>query len=232
MQMKTILVVDGGGRGAALVDKYAESKHVGKILVIPGNDLMQINTKKPVVTYQHLKTTSIPEILEICKKEKVDLVDVAQDNAIEVGLVDELNKFGIPTVGSRKSAGQIEWDKSWARDFMKRHNIPVPEYYSFSSQKEAIKFVKNNPRSSWFVKASGLAEGKGAIPALDSREAVDAIMKMSKFGKSGEIFLLEEYLLGEEFSAFAFSDGQAFKIIGFAQDYKRVNDGDQGADFT
>lgn len=225
---KTVLITDAGGRGAALVDKYGQSKHIGKILVVPGNDLMQINTCKPVVTYQHLKTTSVPEILEICKKEQVSLVDVAQDNAIEVGLVDELNRLSISAIGPTRIAGQIEWDKQWARDFMKRHDISSPEYYSFSSQKEAIKFVKNNPRSSWFVKASGLAEGKGAIPASNIKEAVGAIKQMSKFGKSGETFLLEEYLLGEEFSAFAFCDGTDFQIVGFVQDHKRVNDNELG----
>lgn len=225
---KTILITEGGGRGAALVDKYAQSSKVSRILVVPGNDLMQINTRKPVVTYQHLKTTSVPEILEICRKEKVDLVDVAQDNAVEVGLVDELNKAGFKAVGPTRSAGQIEWDKSWARDFMRRYGIPSPEYYPFSSQKEAIKFVKNNPKNSWFVKASGLAEGKGAIPATGVKEAISAITQMSKFGKSSAIFLLEQWLVGEEFSAFALCDGKNFQIAGFAQDHKRVNDGDKG----
>ena len=87
--LKTILITDGGGRGAVLVDKYSQSKYVGKILVVPGNDLMQINTKIKVITYPHLKTTSGPEILEIIKSEKVDLVDIAQDNAVEAGLVDQ-----------------------------------------------------------------------------------------------------------------------------------------------
>src|SRR3990172_7522032 len=88
-----VMVIDGGGRGSVLVDKYAQSDKVGKILVVPGNDLMQINTGKPVITYQYLKTTDVKEILEICKKEKIDLVDVAQDNAVQVGLVDRLSKL-------------------------------------------------------------------------------------------------------------------------------------------
>ena len=66
---KTVLITDGGGRGSVLMDKYGQSKHVGKILVVPGNDLMQINTKKSVKAYPHLKTTSVSEILEIIKKD-------------------------------------------------------------------------------------------------------------------------------------------------------------------
>lgn len=224
----TILVVDGGGRGATLVDKYGRSKHVGKILVVPGNDLMQINTKKPVVTFPNLKTTSVLEILEICKKEKVDLVDVAQDNAVGVGLVDELIINGISVIGPTRAAGQIEWDKAWAREFMKKYNITSPAFHVFNSEKEGINFVQKNPNKKWFVKASGLAEGKGVISAKNKQDAVNAVKQMSKFGSSGETYLLEQWLIGEEFSAFALCDGKDFKVVGYAQDHKRVFDGDLG----
>ena len=226
--MKTVLIVDGGGRGAALVDKYGQSKKVGKILVIPGNDLMQVNSKKPVVTCQDLKTTSISEILKICKEEKVDLVDVAQDNAVESGLVNELNRKGIPAVGPTRKAGQVEWDKAWARNFMQKYQIPHPGYHIFSSEEEGIKFIEKSMEKKWFVKAGGLAEGKGVIPAANVKEVIAAIKQMNRFGKAGETFLLEEWLTGEEFSAFAICDGENFKILGYAQDHKRVNDGDQG----
>lgn len=223
-----ILVVDGGGRGAALVDKYAESSKVGKILVVPGNDLMQINTIKEVQTFPLLKTTSVKEIIEICKKEKVSLVDVAQDNAVEVGLVDELVKQRFFVVGPTRKAGQVEWDKAWAREFMKKYRIPHPAYHIFSSEEKGIKFVQSKPNTKWFVKASGLAEGKGAIPASNTMEAISAIREMKRFGISGETYLLEEWLEGEEFSAFALCDGKDFKIVGYAEDHKRINDGDQG----
>lgn len=225
---KTILIIDGGGRGAALVDKYSQSDKVGRILVVPGNDLMQINAKKPVITYQHLKTTNVPEILEICKKEKVDFVDVAQDNAVEAGLVDAVAKSKIPVFGPTKLAGQIEWDKAWARNFMQKYQIPSPRFYTFNNEKDGIDFVKKHPNSRWFVKAAGLAEGKGVLPAENAVEAIEAIGRMRKFGPSGKTYLLESWLEGEEFSAFALSDGNDFKVIGFAQDHKRVNNGDQG----
>ncbi|MBU1000034.1 phosphoribosylamine--glycine ligase [Patescibacteria group bacterium] len=226
--MKTVLVIDGGGRGAALVDKYAQSRNVKKILAVPGNDLMQINVKKPVITYQHLKTTSIKEILRICKENKIDLVDVAQDNAVEAGLTDKLLAKGINVVGPTKRAGQIEWDKAWAREFMVKYEIPIPKFYVFRSTKAGINFIKKNQDLKWFVKASGLAAGKGVIPAPSAQEAIDAVKAMQKFGSAGETFLLEEWLVGEEFSAFALCDGKDFHIVGFAQDHKRVNDGDLG----
>src|SRR3989344_3619645 len=190
--LKTILITDGGGRGAALVDKYGQSEQVGKILVVPGNDLMQINTTKSVVTYPDLKTTSVKEILEIAQLEKVDLVDVSQDNAVEVGLVNELNKIEIQTVGPTREAGQIEWDKAWAREFMKKYQIPSPEYSVYHSEEEALKDIRD-PNRKWFVKASGLAEGKGALPAESSEELIAAIKEMAKFGPAGETILIEEW---------------------------------------
>jgi len=222
-----VLVVDGGGRGAALVHKYSLSTYVSKIIAIPGNDLMQINSSVSVKTYGRLKTTSVKEILEICRKEKVDLVDVAQDNAVAVGLVDELNKAGIKAVGPMKNAGQIEWDKAWAREFMEKYAIPHPKFKICKSQKQGIDFVRKH-KASWFVKASGLAGGKGVIPATNTKEAISGIKQMKKFDSAGNTYLLEEWLIGEEFSAFAFSDGLNYQIVGFAQDYKRVNDGDLG----
>ena len=87
------------------MDKYAQSEHVERVIAVPGNDLMKINTDKPVQTYPQLKTTSVSEILEICEREQIGLVDVAQDNAVEAGLVDALTQRGVPTVGPTRDAG-------------------------------------------------------------------------------------------------------------------------------
>lgn len=225
----TVLITDAGGRGSALVDAYAKSSKVTKIIAVPGNDLMAINTKKLVKTYPDLKTTSVAEILEICRKESVDLVDVSQDNAVAVGLVDELEKLGIKAFGPSKLAGQIEWDKSWSRDFMVKYNLPVPKFKICKSEKEGVDFIKGQKRvRAWFIKANGLVEGKGALPASTNIEALLRIKEMKRFGKDGETYLIEEWLVGEEFSTFAYLDGSSFKIVAHAQDHKRVLNFDQG----
>jgi phosphoribosylamine--glycine ligase len=229
-----VLVVDSGGRGSVLVDKYLQSRHVAKVIAVPGNDLMLINTRKPVQIYPQLKTTSIPEILEICMKENVSLVDVAQDNAVEAGLVDALIKKGIRVIGPTKLAGQIEWDKAWAREFGEQHNIPQPVFKICYSQKEGFDYLKSQPDQPWFIKASGLAEGKGALPADNNKEAMKMVKEMTRFGKNGKTFLIEKWLRSEnnesaeEFSMFVVCDGEHFKIIGSAQDHKRVNNFDRG----
>ena len=224
----TVLVIDGGGRAATLVDKYAQSPKVERLLAIPGNDLIPLLTKKPVKIFPHLKTTDIKEIIKICQKEKVDLVDVVQDDAIAVGLVDSLVNSGLKVFGPTKSAGQIEWDKAWSRNFMKKFKIPHPDYKIFESYMEGIGYIKKQKDAKWFIKASGLAAGKGALFAQNKKEAIDAIKSMKNFGKAGETFLVEKYLEGEEFSAFALVSGKNFEIAGFAQDHKRVFDGDLG----
>ncbi len=229
-----VVVIDGGGRGAALVHKYSLNPEVMKIIAIPGNDLMQENVHVPVSIYPHLKTTSVREIIEICKKEHVTLVDVAQDNAVAVGLVDILLENGIPVFGPTKAAGEIEWNKAFSREFMQRVGITQPEYVIFQNQQDGIAYLNEQKDQPWFVKASGLAEGKGALPAIDNKDAIKKIKELQKFGEAGKTYLLEKWIKStdgsnaEEFSAFALCDGHNFIVIGYAQDHKRVNDGDNG----
>lgn len=225
---KTVVVIGGGGRESVLVKKYSESPHVSKLIAIPGNDLMQILSKKEIVLFPKIKTTDIQKIISICKKEKADLIDIPQDDAVEAGLVDELEKNGFKVFGPTKKAGQIEWDKAWSRNFMKKYRLPIPVYEVFDNQNKAIKFVKKNPSKKWFVKASGLAAGKGAIPAENTNDAIIAIRQMKKFGVAGKNFVIEEWLEGEEFSFFAISDGKYYQILGSAQDHKRLYNGDRG----
>lgn len=227
--MKNIVaVIDAGGRGSALIDAYAKSPEVFELIAIPGNDLMQVNTKKLVHTFPQLKTTSREEILKICKEFNVSLVDVAQDNAVEAGVSDLLREHGFKVVGASRDAGRIEWDKAWSRDFMVKYNLPVPAYKVCTSEAEGVKFLNSQSDQAWFIKASGLAEGKGVIPARNNEKAVDAIKEMTNFGSAGSTYLIEQALTGEEFSSFAISDGNSYQYLGSAQDHKRVDDGDLG----
>lgn len=227
--MKTIVaVIDAGGRGAALIDKYANSPLVDELIAIPGNDLMQSNTKKPVQTFPGLKTTSKQEILEICQKNQATLIDVAQDNAIEAGVSDLLRDNGFKVVGASRYTGRLEWDKAWSRDFMVKYDLPIPSYQVCTSQEQGLKFLQTQKDQAWFIKAAGLAEGKGVIPARNNEKAVEAIKEMSRFGSAGQTFLIEQALIGEEFSAFAISDSSSYQFLGTAQDHKRVDDGDLG----
>lgn len=280
MNHETVLVIDGGGRGSVLVNKYFQSPNVSRVLAVPGNDLMIENASpgKTVKIFKEFKTTDIKSIIKVCQDYKVDLVDVCQDDAIAAGLVDALTDAAFKVIGPTLLAGQIEWDKAWARDFMKKFKIPIPDYKICKSSSEGIdfitdwqktatfksqmnakrlhtspagqeefsflppdvnlkyktpaleleKFIKKQKEGKWFIKASGLAAGKGAIFANGQKEAINAIGQMKNFGKAGETFLIEQYLDGEEFSSLAIVDGANFQIIGHAQDHKAVYNGDLG----
>lgn len=232
------LVIGGGGRESALVDAYARSPHVKRILAVPGNDLMQSVSEKPVKIFPRLKTTDIAEILEVIKHENVDLVDVAQDNAVEAGLVDAVAKKGVPIVGPTKRAGEIELSKAYARKLGKQIGLPQPEFGVFTTMNEGIEYFLEQPDyKNWFVKADGLTEGKGVIPIERKTEARARIKELlDRFPGAARTYLIEDWIgreeepfeTGEEFSYFVISDGKSFKRIGSAQDQKRLYDNDEG----
>ncbi len=224
----SVVVIDGGGRGAALVEKYAQSPNIQKILAIPGNDLMQDLTKKEVLTFADIKTTDIEKIKEICIKNQPMLIDVAQDDAVAVGLTDELQKLNFRVFGPTKAAGQIEWDKAWSRNFMEKFNVPCPRFKICTAEKDGIAYIKEQKEAKWYIKAAGLAAGKGVIFAKDNKDAISAISQMKSFGKAGETFLIEECLVGEEFSSFALVCKKDFINLGEAQDHKTLYDGNLG----
>ncbi len=134
----------------------------------------------------------------------------------------------IKAFGPTKKAAEIEWSKEWSRDFMTKYKLPTPNFKIFKNKKEAIKYVESLPDKLLFIKASGLALGKGVIKAENKREAKEAIEQMDKFGKSGDTFLIEEGLVGEEFTLFAICDGNDFVITKSSQDHKTIFDQDRG----
>ena len=183
-----VLIVGGGGREHTLLNQYKKSLKVKKLYSVPGNGLMDFRSEKPVKTYIDLKSTDKESIWEIVKKERMDLVDVAQDDPLAEGMVDFLQFKGVKVFGPTKKAAEIEWNKDWSRNFMKRHKLPIPHFAVFASANKAKDYVKKLPEGAFFIKVSGLAAGKGAIYAESRVDAFSAIDKMSSFGKAGRNF--------------------------------------------
>ncbi|NTU46096.1 phosphoribosylamine--glycine ligase [Candidatus Roizmanbacteria bacterium] len=225
---ETVAIIGGGGRESALVHAYAKSPHVNKIIAIPGNDFMQQTTDKIVQTFPTISTTDIPSIMQICDENHAGLVDIAQDAAVEAGVSNVLQRKGISVIGPTKQAGQLEWDKAWSRNFMQNNAISHPSFQICQTPKQGYEYLAQQPEQGWVIKANGLAEGKGVIITENSAQALRAIEEMKRFGKAGEQFLIEQLLVGEEFSTYAISDGNSWKLIGSAQDHKRVNNFDIG----
>lgn len=222
-----ILVIGSNGREHALAVAYAKSKKVKRVIMTPGNGLSDHKNKK-IKNYPDIGMMDFDKIVAVCKKEKIDLVDVAQDDVIAAGYVDRLEKMGISAFGPSQAAAQIEWDKEWSRELMKKYNLPIPEYKVFTEKKTAIAYITAKKDCLLFIKAAGLALGKGVLKATNKEEAILAIDAMKQFGKAGETFLIEEGLVGEEFTVFAICDGNNYVIAKNAQDHKTIWNGDRG----
>lgn len=221
MSLKNILILGSGGREHALADAYSKDKKVKKVYVAPGNQFMGFKNKK-IIPLLRVPANNFKEIHNACKNYKINLVDVAQDEPISLGFIDLLKKEGIPCFGPSQAASEIEWNKEWSRSFMKKYNLPIPQFSIFTNEKKAIEYITHKKDQSLYIKASGLAQGKGAIFAVNKKEAIQAVLKMKEFGLAGATFLVEECMVGEEFSLFVICDGEEYKIIGAAQDHKTV----------
>ena len=221
-----ILVVGGGGREHALVMKLAESKKTDKIYCAPGNGgISRYAECRPV------KATDIDGMVALAKEIKADLVVVAPDDPLVLGMVDALNAEGFRTFGPDKSAAIIEGSKVFSKNLMKKYNIPTAKYEVFDNAGKALEYIKTENTFPTVIKADGLALGKGVIIAQNMEEATDAvhsIMEDKIFGESGANVVIEEFLTGPEVSVLCFTDGKTIKPMVSSMDHKRALDGDKG----
>lgn len=234
MEDLTILIIGSGAREEAISHAYEESNQVKKIVVAPGNDFIAYQRKKEVTIDKRCSLNDPESILSIAEKYKPDLIEVAQDDALAMGTVDLLEKYGFPTFGPRKDDAIIEWDKEWSKEFMIKYEIPTSEFRSFNSEEEGMAYAeeiyKKEPGKILYVKAAGLCKGRGALKTRNLKEAIINIKNMKKFPhKAGQKFLIEKAVLeGEEFSVSAITDGDTYYITKSAQDNKTANNFDEG----
>ncbi|MBE8538963.1 phosphoribosylamine--glycine ligase [Geoglobus acetivorans] len=229
-----VLVVDAGGRGNAIAHAFSRSKNVSRVFVAPGNGGSLLFEKCAIAELDGKKIPSIraiEDIVRFAKKNGIDIVYIGPEEPLSLGLVDRLEEEGIPAVGPRKEATILEASKCWAKDFMKKIGVPIPEYWNFDDPDEAKSFVRdyyaNNPGKNLVVKADGLAAGKGVFVCDSLSEAltaVDEIMVKKRFGKAGDKIEIEERLYGIEIAFTALSDGRHAIPFGHAKDYKRAFD--------
>lgn len=221
-----ILVVGGGGREHTIVWKIAQSPKVTKIYCAPGNGGIA-----ELAECVDIKATDIDAMVQFAKERQIDLVMVAPDDPLVLGMVDAMEAAGIRAFGPRKNAAIIEGSKVFSKDLMKKYNIPTAAYEVFTDSASAIDYVKRQNSFPAVIKAEGLALGKGVIIAQDLEEAVSgirSIMDDKQFGDSGNRIVIEEYLQGPEVSVLAFTDGKTVVPMVSAQDHKRAYDNDEG----
>ena len=220
-----VLVVGGGGREHTIVWKIAQSPSVDKIYCAPGNGGIS-----ELAECVDISATDKDAMVKFAKENNIDLVMVAPDDPLVLGMVDAMEAQGIRAFGPRANAAIIEGSKSFSKDLMKKYNIPTAAYEVFTDSESAIEYVKKGSFPA-VIKADGLALGKGVIIAKDLEEAEAAIKDMidgGKFGKSGSRVVIEEFLTGPEVSVLAFTDGKTVCPMVSAQDHKRAYDNDEG----
>mgnify|MGYP001463488680 FL=1 len=219
-----VLVLGNGAREHALCWALSNSPLVTKILCAPGNP--GISEEAECIP---ININNNEEILELSKKENVDIVIPGPEIPLVNGIVDLLNKNNIKTFGPSKAAAKLEGSKNFTKEVCKAGNIPTANYKLFSNQQEALNYI-NNISLPIVIKADGLAAGKGVVIANTIEEASEAVKDSfsGKFGEAGDRILIEEHLNGIEASFFALCDGLTAIPLTNAQDHKRVGDGDTG----
>jgi phosphoribosylamine---glycine ligase len=218
-----ILIIGSGGREHALTWKLANGKN--ELYCAPGNggitDLAKCINVNP---------KDIPAMLKLATELKVDLVVVGPEAPLVLGIADEFQKHKIPIFGPEKEAARLEGEKVFAKELMRKYNIPTAEFEIFHDAKKAKNYVeaKGTPI---VIKASGLAAGKGAMVCPTKEDAFNAIERslvQKEFGQAGETIVIEEFLTGEEASIIAITDGKTIIPLISSQDHKALRDGDKG----
>ncbi len=221
-----ILVVGGGGREHALLKKLGESPRVTTLYAAPGNGGIG-----RMAQCAQIKATDIAAVAAFAKEKSIDLVVVAPDDPLVLGMVDELEAQGIPCFGPSKAAARIEGSKVFSKAFMKRYGIPTADYEAFDNLERALDYVDRLESWPVWIKADGLALGKGAVIAEDKQSAQATLVQLmgqKVFGDSGSRVVIEEHMTGPEATVLAFTDGETVVPMVSSMDHKRALDHDRG----
>lgn len=220
-----VLLVGSGGREHALAWGLAQSPKLSKLYVAPGNaGTAQLGQNVSI------RPEDLSGLAQFAQHEKVDLAVVGPEAPIVAGIREVFDRENLTIIAPPQRVSFLEGSKVQAKAFMERHQIPTARHASFASFEDALRFARTMP-TPLVIKADGLAAGKGVAIARTHAEAekiLSEFMIAKKFGEASRRVVVEEFLDGREFSLFVASDGVSWKLLGTAQDYKRLLDGDQG----
>ncbi|HIG32148.1 MAG TPA: phosphoribosylamine--glycine ligase [Flavobacteriales bacterium] len=226
-----VLILGSGGREHAFAWKISKSSLCKKLLVAPGN----AGTSE-LGTNVNIGVNDFEKIKELVLEEEVMLVIVGPEDPLVNGIfdffqADEALK-DIILIGPSKEGAQLEGSKEFAKQFMFRHNIPTAKYQAFTKENlaEGYAFLESLD-APYVLKADGLAAGKGVLILNDLQKAKDELKAMvadAKFGTASSTVVIEEFLDGIELSVFVLTDGESYKILPSAKDYKRIGERDMG----
>ncbi len=225
-----ILLLGSGGREHALAWKTAQSERVEKLFIAPGNP-----GTAQVGTNVNIKADDFEAIKQFVCDEHIDMVVVGPEDPLVKGIYDELKQdertAHVAVIGPSKAGAVLEGSKDFAKRFMQRHHIPTARYETFDGEHldEGLRFLETL-QPPYVLKADGLCAGKGVLilPTLDEARKELREMLGGMFGNASSRVVIEEFLSGIECSVFVLTDGEHYKILPEAKDYKRIGEGDQG----
>lgn len=225
-----ILLLGSGGRENALAWKIVQSTKVDNLYVAPGNAGTHLIAKNV-----EMSITDFPAIKQFVLENNIDMVVVGPEEPLVRGIYDyfvsdaEINH--IPVIGPSEEGAKLEGSKDFGKQFMMRHNIPTARYRSFTLEQleDAYSFLEEL-EAPYVLKADGLAAGKGVLILNNLNEAKRELKEMlgGMFGEASKTVVIEEFLSGIECSVFVLTDGDSYKILPVAKDYKRIGEGDTG----
>lgn len=225
-----ILLLGSGGREHALAWKIAQSEKVENLFIAPGN-AGTAGVGKNVA----IKADDFESLKQFVADNGVDMVVVGPEDPLVKGIYDDFKAdertAGVPVIGPSKAGAVLEGSKDFAKQFMKRHNIPTARYETFdgTTLDEGLKFLETL-KAPYVLKADGLCAGKGVLilPTLDEAKKELREMLGGMFGNASARVVIEEFLSGIECSVFVLTDGKNYKVLPDAKDYKRIGEGDTG----
>ena len=220
-----VLVVGGGGREHVICYKLKQNPKITELYCAPGNGGIA-----SIATLVDIKATDVDKIAEYAAENKFDLVVVAPDDPLALGLVDKVEAKGIRAFGPRANAAIIEASKAFSKELMKKYNIPTAKYEIFDDEAKALSYLESQDMPI-VIKCDGLALGKGVIIAQtldEAKEAVKSMMSDHKFGSAGAKIVIEECMTGPELTILAFADGKRMVPMISSRDHKRAYDHDEG----
>lgn len=225
-----ILLLGSGGREHALAWKIAQSEKVENLFIAPGNA-----GTAGVGQNVAIKADDFESLKQFVADNGVDMVVVGPEDPLVKGIYDDFKAdertAGVPVIGPSKAGAVLEGSKNFAKQFMKRHNIPTARYETFdgTTLDEGLKFLETL-KAPYVLKADGLCAGKGVLilPTLDEAKKELREMLGGMFGNASARVVIEEFLSGIECSVFVLTDGKSYKVLPEAKDYKRIGEGDTG----
>ena len=230
-----ILLLGSGGREHALAWKIAQSERVEKLYIAPGNAGTSTCGRSAIAENVAMKADDFEAIKQFVVEKGVNMVVVGPEDPLVKGIYDDLKQDArtknVPVIGPSKAGAVLEGSKDFAKAFMMRHNIPTARYETFDGEhvQEGLAFLETL-EPPYVLKADGLCAGKGVLilPTLDEAKKELKDMLGGMFGNASSRVVIEEFMSGIECSVFVLTDGNHYKILPEAKDYKRIGEGDTG----